>query len=96
MTKSKPLTPGQLQALKIIEKEIEKNGRYHRGQPNMHALNFIREDVLVRLRDGGYIESAQPFATLFYHVTLTEKGARALLHERQRLAERRERTRVRG
>lgn len=80
MTKSKPLTPGQLRALKIIEVQVSKRGKYHRGQPSMSDRDFIREDVLMRLREGGYIESAPPFAFTFHSVQLTEKGLRAISH----------------
>ena len=34
----------------------------------------------MRLREGGYIESAPPFAFTFHSVLLTEKGLRAISH----------------
>lgn len=80
MTKSKPLTPGQLRALKIIQKQAVERGSYHRGQPSMTDRDFIREDVLGRLVHQGFITSAPPFAFSFHTVRLTEKGLRALSH----------------
>lgn len=80
MTPNKPLTPGQLRALKIVHAQAVERGSYRRGQPSMQQRDFIREDVLMRLKDQGYIDSRPPFAFTFHSVVLTEKGKSALNH----------------
>ena len=82
MTPNKPLTPAQFRALKIVHAQAVERGSYHRGQPSMQQRDFIRGDVLMKLKDKGYIDSRPPFAFTFHSVVLTDKGRSALRHGR--------------
>lgn len=78
------LTEAQYRALEKIEGWIvNRKTPFNMGEARI-TLAAVREDVLCKLLDKGLIDSKQPSARVFYSVTLTDEGRKALAEWKQR------------